>query len=116
MKQYLVVDLFSDSRWLMNYNDLKDLLIEQLEQDTRENHEDYDIVNNNLKVLTKLAREKENLNYLTEQLLSFSFKTIDLLELQRDLFDTKDYFDYVKKEKVETFNDVIERINKEVNK
>lgn len=117
MKHYLIVDVCSDYRELADVNDLKYLLIEQTIQDSDNNYEDKDIIRQNIRTLAELAKkEKPDNIYLKEQLAPFGFKVIDLLELQRDLFDIKDYFDYIKKENVETFNDVIERVNKEVNK
>ena len=61
---------------------------------------------------------EENKEYLEgkteEELRNYSYKVIDLLELQRDLEDIRSYF-LNKKEYVGNVCETIDKINKEVN-
>lgn len=120
MKTYLVVDMISDYKKIMDCNDIKDLLIEHLVRDIETNIRAASLEEamlNNVYVLEKLAREKDTpLEYLEKQLEEYSFKVIDLLQLQRDLEDIKDYFLTDNKGYVGDICETIELINKEVNK
>lgn len=110
MKNYLLVDTLTDYKALNNEKELKELLVELVGNDTRENINEENIVRNNIKTFEELAKENVSMNYIEKQLEGFSYKIIDLLELQRDLEDAKDYFT-----KKESFNEIIEVINKGVN-
>lgn len=122
MKNYLIVDMMGDYKEIMDCKDIKDLLIEELvraiEIEISINEESLEKnVLDNVIVLEKLAREKDTpLDYLEKQLEKFSFKVIDLLQLQRDLEDVKDYFLTDNKGYVGDICETIELINKEVNK
>lgn len=122
MKNYLIVDMMGDYMKIMDCKDIKDLLIEELvraiEIEISINEESLEKnVLDNVIVLEKLAREKDTpLDYLEKQLEKFSFKVIDLLQLQRDLEDVKDYFLTDNKGYVGDICETIELINKEVNK
>lgn len=120
MKNYLIVDMVSDYKKFMDYKDIKDLLIEELVRDLKTNIGEITLEQamlNNVYVLERLAREKETpLSYLEKQLEEYSFKVIDLLQLQRDLEDVKDYFLTDNKGYVGDICETIELINKEVNK
>lgn len=92
---YLVVDLMSDYKALMDYKDIRDLLIEQLVNDLRENMTEIELKDTNIKtlgVLERLAREKDtSLGFIEKQLEDYSFKIIDLQQLHRDLYDLHDF-------------------------
>lgn len=112
MKQYLLVDLMSDYKELKDYEGLRQLLINYVVGSIHENIGMEDILVNDIKILEKLAREKApTLDYIKEELLGYSYKVIDLLDLQRDLEDMKQYFKETSKE----FDVVLDKINKEVN-
>ena len=87
MKSFMVFDEYSDYKEKTDYKGLKELLVEELKRDTLENgEEDFNIVENNFKVMIKLALEDyTDLNYLKEQLLSFGWYIQDLGQLQQDL-------------------------------
>lgn len=110
MKRFLLVDTLTDYKALNNEKELKKLLVELVGNDTRESMENPDIIRNNIKIFEELTKENVSINYIEKQLEGFSYKIIDLLELQRDLEDAKDYFT-----KKESFNEIIEVINKGVN-
>lgn len=115
---YLIVDLMGDYKALADYKDIKDLLVEQIVEDLRANMQDeclHSSMMNNLGILERLAREKDTpLNYIIEQLESYSYKVIDLLQLQRDLADIKDYFEKGNIEFAGKTDEVINIINEEL--
>lgn len=112
MKQYLVIDIYSDYKEEMNYKDLKQLLIEELARDTKDNYKEWDIVSINVEIFSKLALEDyTSVDYLLEHLEGFGYKVIDLLDTQRDLEDIKVYF---KGKGSAVFDNVIDMINKGV--
>ena len=92
MKRYIVCDEYSDYKDISNYDDLKLLLIDEIERDTFKNIEDESIVENNFKEMRKLATEKvEDINYLRKQLMSFGWYVMDLISLQNDLNNYQAY-------------------------
>lgn len=119
IKQYLIVDCMGDYTELADYKDIRDLLIEEIIQDIRENIGDKSLEKemlDNIYLLERLAREKDTpLSYIKKELECYSFKIIDLLDLQRDLEDIRGYF-LDKQDYVEDICETIDKINKEVNK
>lgn len=115
-KNYLVVDIYGDYKELMNYKGLKQLLLEELVRDTKDNYQEYDIVSINADIFKKLALEELiSTDYLIEQLEGYGFKVIELLELQRDLEDIKEL--YLRNNKyIRDFDNVLEIINNGINK
>lgn len=107
-KRYLVVDLNSDFKEEMEYKDLKRLLIDVIVEDLLMNCGEYEVVKSCTEDLEKLAREDfTSEKWIIENLLSYSYKVIDLYDLQRDLEDCKQYFSNENE-----FNIIIEKINK----
>lgn len=105
---YFIVDLQSDYKAFGDYKSIKSLLIELLYDDTFSNRNDEDIVMNNLKIIRRLAEEYSTpISFLVRELESYGYKVIDLLELQRDLEDIKQFVG-----KDELFDEVINLINK----
>ena len=94
---YLVVDLMGDYKSIMDYKDIRDLLIEEVVSDLKENIKDRDLEKeniNNIGLLERLAREKDTpLSYIEKELECYSFKIINLQDLHRDLYDLKEYVD-----------------------
>lgn len=115
MKQYLIVDLMSENVALEDYKGVKDLLIEQISNDLKTNLNEPTLKTsmlNNINVLERLAREKDTpISYIKSQLKEYSWKIIDLIDLQRDLEDVKIYFNKY----IRDFDFVIDKINKGVN-
>ncbi|MBR0473241.1 MAG: hypothetical protein IJI98_11175 [Methanosphaera sp.] len=115
IKQYFIVDLNSDYKNLMDYKEMKNLLIETIQEDLLMNSGEYEIVKDCSDELIKMAKEDfTNVKWITDLLESYSYKTIDLLDFQRDLEDLKQYFekDYF----IGAFNEILNKINSEVNK
>lgn len=114
MKKYMLIDLNSDYKEICDYDKLKDLLIQEIKRDTLDSHEEYGIVENNINVLIKMINESHTtISYIKDILLSYSYKVVDLYDLQRDLEDMKQYFE--KNYYTSAFDEVIAKIN-EVNK
>lgn len=115
-KNYLVVDIYGDYKELMNYKGLKQLLLEELVRDTKDNYQEYDIVSINADIFKKLALEElTSTDYLIEQLEGYGYKVINLLDTQRDLEDIKEL--YLRNNKyIRDFDNVLEIINNGINK
>lgn len=112
-KQYLIVDLNSDYKKIMDYKELKSLLIDTIQEDLLMNCGEYEIVKDCSDELIKMATQDYTPEkWIIDMLEGYSYKTIDLLELQRDLEDIKGYF----LDKQDCISDICETINKEVNK
>ena len=115
MQTYLLVDLDSDTKKIVDFNYLKNLYIESVRDDLLSNTNDENIVKVDTEILEDLAKGKTvTLNNLREWLESFAYKVIDLTDLIRDLEDVKDYMEH--KCYIGAFNEVINLINNEVNK
>lgn len=93
MKDYLLIDTLCDYKETKSYKELKERLIELVVTDTLDcGINNKDILENNITILSKLAKEDyTSLDYIIKQLEGFSYKTIDLIKMQRDLEDIKDY-------------------------
>lgn len=90
--RYFIVDLIGDYKAFANYDDIKNLLIEKTIDDTKMNLDDENIIKANLKILETLAKDNcQSLKYIEERLDSFGYKIIDLLQLERDLEDLKQF-------------------------
>ena len=112
MKQYLVVDVYSDYKEEMNYKDLKRLLVEELSRDTKDSYKEWELVSANVEIFSKLVLEDYTpVDFILEQLESYGYKVIDLLDTRRDLEDIKVYF---KGKNAAAFDNVIDMINKGV--
>lgn len=116
MKQYLIVDMNSDWKELVDYKRLKTILITTIQNDLLMNCSDYDVSKQCSDILCKIANEDYTEKWLKEQLESYCYKIIDLLDLQRDLEDVKEYFAPNKETILVNFNTIINKINEEVNK
>ena len=94
-KRYFLVDLYSDYKEFMDYKDLRVLLIERIVDDVRSNKNELEIVTNNFDLMTRLAEEKfTRLDFIIANLKDFGYKVIDLMELERDLEDIKQFVGY----------------------
>lgn len=99
---------------IMDYKGLRNLYIDELYQDTIDNCSEREIVVCNAKEFVNLAQSDTlpNINDLKGYLESFGWKIIDLLEIQRDLEDLKNYFAPNKEPITISFDTVINTINK----
>lgn len=117
---YFIFDVYDDIKngKIMDYKGLRNLYIDELYQDTIDNCSEREIVVYNTKEFVNLAQSdtSPNVNDLKDYLASFGWKIIDLLEIQRDLEDLKNYFAPKDNEFLSIeFRDVINRINKGAN-
>lgn len=107
---YLVVDLCSDYKEVKDYNGLKSILVESIGNDILSNYGEYDIVESCFGHMAKMAKETVSLDWIIKLLESYSYKVIDLQQIERDLEDIKQF---VGQEKL--FDVIIKLVN-EVNK
>lgn len=84
MKNYLLFDDYSDYVDTSSYEDLKRLLIDDIEEDTFNNFEE-NVVKSNFKLMKKLTEEKYNADFIIQELKGFGWNIIDLNEIEEDL-------------------------------
>ena len=115
MKRYLLIDCYDDTKQLKTFNELKELHIEEIISDLIDNRDSFDIVRIDADTLGKYAKGKvPTLEEIKDNLAAYGYKVIDLLDLQHDLEDMKQYFE--KNYYTSAFDEIIEKINSEVNK
>jgi len=116
---YFIFNVYGDIKngKIMDYKGLRNLYIDELYQDTIDNCSEREIVVYNAKEFVNLAQSdtSPNVNDLKDYLASFGWKIIDLLEIQRDLEDLKNYFAPNKEPITISFDTIINTINKGVN-
>lgn len=114
---YLIISMIDDyCHYLKNENETKRFLIDELGDDIERNVHEPDIVMYDTGLLMKLAYNTLPLNKIIEELGTYQYKVIDLLDLQRVLEDVKNYFLDDHKEYVGNICETIEQINRMVNK
>lgn len=107
-KNYFIVDLQSDYKKFADIKEIRKLLIDVLYDDTLSCRDNPDVVMQNVKVLIDLAKyENVSITILENNLKSYDYKIIDLMQLERDLEDIKQL---VGKENL--FDEIINIINK----
>lgn len=114
---YFIFDVNDDIKngKIRDYKGLRNLYINELYQDTINNYSEREIVVYNTKELVNLAKSdtSPNIDNLKDYLESFGWKIIDLLEIQRDLEDLKNYFAPNDDTPLAiSFKDIIDKINK----
>ena len=89
MKRFMVLDTFGGGYTeLLTIDEVKDILVDEIIEDTKNNYDDRDIVIQNAKMLGDLAKTKTpNEKYLKEQLEEFGWYVRDILDLQAALSD-----------------------------
>lgn len=111
-KLYILVDLNEDCKELKSEEELKDLAIRLVKSDVILNSNEREVVEKGVKLLENIARY--NFKGIKETFDWYGYKIIDLIDLQRDLEDVKDYF-LSKQEYVGNVCETIDLINKEIN-
>lgn len=91
-KQYLVVDMAGNENEICNWKELKELLIQEVTNSIYSDYEERDIVEQNVGILRSLALDSMTLKEIKQELECYNYKTIDLINLQRDLEDFKQYW------------------------
>lgn len=115
MKQYLLVDLMGDYRAIMSAKELKEMVVNHIVEDTLQNCDDEDIVRTNTLLLEEMIKKEPKMEYIKEELMNYSYKVIDLLDLQRDLEDMKMFYGQLGNCMLH-FDKVINAINEYCNK
>lgn len=112
MKRYLLVDLMGDYKKTLSLDELKEETIDIIKDDMLSNCGEYEIVRDCADSLVCFAKGEMTIKDIKEQLESYSYKVIDLLEIRYDLGDIEQYFQ--KDTDCNVFNVAIDRINKEL--
>ena len=114
---YFICDIYCSSKegMIKNYKELRELLIEEVIDNLKNNRQDNDVVVSCTGILETIAKGKDSVKYVLDNLEGYGWKIINLLDLQRDLEDIKSYF-LGKGEYVGAICETIDKINKEVNK
>lgn len=113
MKHYLLVDCNDDYKELKSYEELKQYITTIIKDDVIYNSCENSVVEKGVNLLANIITNN-TLGEVKKALEWYGYKIIDLLDLQRDLEDTKQYFD--KNYYTSAFVEVIAKINDEVNK
>ena len=89
MKRFMVLDEYGGGYTeLLSIEEVKEILVDEIIEDTKNNYDDRDIVINNAKMLGDLVKNK-NIDeiYLKAQLSYFGWYVRDILDLQVALND-----------------------------
>lgn len=98
-KRYIVCDEYSDYKNIMDYKELKQLLINELYDDTITcyENENFDGIKYNIDTFKKLAIEEyTDYEYLKKELISYGWYIQDIVDLYTDLSNFQAYLDYIK--------------------
>lgn len=107
---YFIYNVYDGSEhgMIKDYKELKELYINEIKNDLLDNYTEREIVVCDTNTLVEYAKGKEpTLEDIKENLESYGWKIIDLLQIQRDLEDIKNYF----KGKLEYYGKIDEVIN-----
>lgn len=88
---YLIFDEYSEYTDIRNYKQLKELLIDELEEEISNNADDKDIIKNNFKIMRDLTSDKFNDDLIIKELKGFGWNIIDLTDLKNNLMIYKEY-------------------------
>lgn len=111
---YFICDIYCSSKegMIKNSKELRELLIEEVIDDLKNNRQDNDVVVGCTGILETIAKGKDSVKYVLDNLEGYGWKIIDLLGIQRDLEDLKNYFAPNKEAIAISFDTVINKINK----
>lgn len=110
---YLVSDDYGDFKKIMNFKELKELLIDELISDSKENHKEYDFIKYDLEVLSDIAKEKITYNRIIDELKSYGWNVINILDIQEGINDLREYVAR-KSTDLKVFDDILKYIDEEL--
>lgn len=111
---YLIIDDYADDKKIMNYKQLKDLLIDELMANIKENYEDYDFVKYDLDILTDIAKETINHERVINELQTYGWTIIDITNIKKALNEMREYAAR-KTSDTKVFDEIIKYIDEELN-
>lgn len=89
---FLVADAWGDFSKIVNYKELKEMLIDELVEDTKQNSNDEEILSLNMKQLGEIAKsENTNVKYIIENLESYGWIVKDLQDIHYSLNSIRKY-------------------------
>jgi hypothetical protein len=110
---YLVSDDYGDFKKLMNYKELKGLLVDEIVEHAIENHKEYDFIKYDLEVLSDIAKDKITYNRVIEELKSYGWNVLNVCDIQRGINDLREYVAR-KDSNLKAFDDVLRYIDEEL--
>lgn len=115
MKNYILYDEYDEFKTPRSYEELRELLIEELQESIFENcgtnEEDYDLIKDNVNLLSELAKNN-SYSLVVEQLKGFGWGVLDLSILSNMLTTFQNYYH---RESPIIPNDYIEETLKAIN-
>lgn len=114
---FLVSDDYGDFKKIMTFKELKEMLIEEIEEDTKLNYTEYEIVECNVRQLGKIAKNDNIMtqNYVIDNLKSYGWHVQSLFDLQVALNDLREYYAR-KHNNLKVFDDILDLLDKGVDK
>lgn len=114
---FLISDDYGDFKRIMSYKEARELLINEIVEETQQNCGEYDIVESNTKQLGKIAKDNAlNEKYLVENLQSFGWYVVNVLDIQRHLNNLREYLFSINGDDkiVKELDDILNYMDKEL--
>lgn len=90
---FLVSDDFGDFKEIMNYKQLKEFLIAEIEEDILNwGTDDIDVIKSDFKIMKKLTEEKYNLEFIKKELESCGWFVQDLSQMERGINNLREFY------------------------
>ena len=89
---YLVSDDYGNFKEIMNYKQLKELVINELVEEIKENTNEREIVVSEVNRLSFYAKNEVNIDLIEEDLKGFGWYITDILNIQRGINDLREYW------------------------
>ena len=110
---YLVSDNYGDFKKILNYKELKDLLVDETVEHTIENHKECDFIKYDLEVLSDIAKDKMTYSRVIEELESYGWNVLNVCDIQKGINDLREYVAR-KDSNLKAFDDVLRYIDEEL--
>lgn len=111
---YLVSDDYGDFKEIINFKELKEMLIDEIVEDTRNNYQEYEILDMNVKQLGKIAKDNDmSIDYIIENLNSYGWHVLNIFDIQDEVNSLREY---VARKSADTkvFDDILKYIDEEL--
>lgn len=90
---YLISDDYGNDKEILNYKELKGVLVDELIKDIRENIDDKDIINDNVAKLETLAKnDSPDEEYIKKALIDYGYKTLNIDDILVGIEDIREYY------------------------
>ena len=90
---YLISDDYGNDEEIVNYKKLREILIEELVRDTRENIDDSGIINDNITELEKLAKSDSfDEEYIIKSLITYGYRVQNIGKILTSINKIREYY------------------------